>query len=486
MDEHIIINNAAKASKWSLLTEILAKLMAPISNMILARLLVPEAFGMVATITMITSFAELFADAGFQKYLIQHDFTDDKDYDNCSSVAFWANFIISLIIWGIIFIFRHNIARVVGNDGLGNALAVAAVVLPITSFSSIQNARHKKVFDFKSLFFVRIVAVIIPLVVTIPLAFILKSFWALIIGNICINLSNAVLLTVRSKWKPSFYFSFKKLKEMLLFSLWTLFEQLLGWANLNVGIFIVGAFISSYYLGIYKTSMSSVNQVMEMAVTALSPVLLSSLSRFRGDREKFNEFFFSFEEKLSILIVPLGIGIFVFRGLFTQILLGSQWSEAIGFIGLWALMRSLLIVYGKFSMEVFISIGKPQYSALTQVLELIVLLPVLLVSSKQGYHTLYIARSMVICWSILTKCIALRLVANISVLTILKRNLHCIVSSLVMGAVGYLFVSRFDSISWQICGVCVCTIVYFAVLCINKRSRSNVLSVLNSILRKND
>ena len=62
------------ASKWSFLTEIASKLMPPIVNMVLARLLTPAVFGMVATVTMITSFAEIFADAGFQKYLVQNDF----------------------------------------------------------------------------------------------------------------------------------------------------------------------------------------------------------------------------------------------------------------------------------------------------------------------------------------------------------------------------------------------------------------------------
>lgn len=484
MNRNSIKSKAARASKWSLLTEISAKLMTPVSNMVLARLLLPEAFGMVATITMITSFADLFTDAGFQKYLIQHDFSDEKDYENSSNVAFWANLILSLVLWCLIFCFREDIARLVGNNGLGNALAVSALALPMTSFSSIQIARHKREFDFRTLFFVRIIAVIIPIVVTIPLAFYLKSFWSLIIGNLCINISNAIILTLRSNWKPSLYFSISKLKEMFSFSLWTLLEQLLGWANLNVGIFIVGLFINSYYLGVYKTSMASVNQVMEIAVSALSPVLLSSLSRYKEDREEFNEFFYSFEEKICMFIIPLGIGIFVYRELFTQILLGNQWSDAIGFIGLWALMRSLLIVFGKFSMEVFVSTGKPQYSVVTQVLELIVLLPVLLVTAKEGYHTLYIARSLVICWSIISKCVLLWGVAKISVIKIVRRSWYCFVSALLMGMSGVLFQQFYDGIYWKIASIFICIILYFMLVCINKEGRKNLIIMYNTVIRK--
>lgn len=62
------------AGRWSALTEIAAKLVTPVTAMILARLLAPEAFGVVATVTMVVSFVEMFADAGFQKYLVQHEF----------------------------------------------------------------------------------------------------------------------------------------------------------------------------------------------------------------------------------------------------------------------------------------------------------------------------------------------------------------------------------------------------------------------------
>lgn len=65
-------NKILNATKYSSITEIFAKIVSPITNMIFARILLPEAFWVVATVTMIVSFADMFTDAGFQKYLIQH------------------------------------------------------------------------------------------------------------------------------------------------------------------------------------------------------------------------------------------------------------------------------------------------------------------------------------------------------------------------------------------------------------------------------
>ena len=101
------------AAKWSAITNILKKLITPIINMILARLLTPDIFGVVATINVVISFADLFTDAGFQKYLIQHEFKDDNELYNFANVAFWTNLTLSIIIWLIIVVYRNKLAALV-------------------------------------------------------------------------------------------------------------------------------------------------------------------------------------------------------------------------------------------------------------------------------------------------------------------------------------------------------------------------------------
>ena len=78
-----INDKVASSTKWTFITEVMAKFVNPISNMILARLLAPEAFGVLATVLMILSFADMLADAGFQKYIIQKEFKDDLEREYC-------------------------------------------------------------------------------------------------------------------------------------------------------------------------------------------------------------------------------------------------------------------------------------------------------------------------------------------------------------------------------------------------------------------
>lgn len=395
MTEKSLNGKVVKATKWSAITEIVSKLVAPITNMVLARLLTPEAFGVVTTITMVITFAELFTDAGFQKYLIQHKFLDERDKDESTCVAFWSNLGLSLLIWGIISIFSDPLAALVGNPGLGIVLIIACAGIPLAAFSSIQMALYKRNLDFKTLFKVRMVGILIPLVVTIPLAFYLRSFWALVIGTLSREIANAFLLTWYSDWKPKLFYSFKKLKEMFSFTMWSMIEQVTIWLTNYVDVFIVGTMLSQYYLGLYKTASTLVGQIMGLVTVTTTPILFSSLSRLQDDEVEFQRLFFRFQKIVGLIVVPLGVGIFLFDDFVTEILLGSQWVESAGFVGLWSLTSSLTIVLSYYSSEIYRAKGRPKLSVLAQVLHIVVLWPVVLWAVRYGFETLYIARSIV-------------------------------------------------------------------------------------------
>ena len=383
------------ATKWSTIGEVAAKLVTPISSMVLARLLTPEAFGVVTTLTMIITFAEIFTDAGFQKYLIQHEFTDDRDRDESTNVAFWSNLVMSLLIWGIIIIFANPLAALVGNPGLGHVLIVACVSIPLAAFSSIQMALFKRDLDFRTLARVRIISTLIPLLVTVPLAFWLRSYWALVIGTITVNLVNAVLLMVFSKWKPRWFYSIAKFKEMFSFTVWSMIEAVSIWLTAYVDVFIVGTMLSQYYLGLYKTSSTLVGQIMGLITAITTPILFSALSRLQNDEKKFQRLFFRFQKLVGLLVIPIGVGIFIFSDLVTELILGSQWTEAAGFVGLWALTSAVTIVLSHYSSEVYRAKGKPKLSVLAQVLHIVVLWPVVLIAVKYGFEVLYVSRSLV-------------------------------------------------------------------------------------------
>lgn len=469
-----------KATKWSSITEIVAKLITPITSIILARLLTPEAFGVVTTLTMVITFAEIFTDAGFQKYLIQHEFVDDTDREQSTNVAFWSNLIMSLAIWAIIAVFADPLAAMVGNPGLGHVLIIACVSIPLAAFSSIQMALYKRDLDFKTLFKVRIAGICIPLLVTVPLAFYLRSYWALVIGTIVSNAANAILLTVYSKWKPRFYYSFLKLKEMFSFSAWSVVEAVSIWLTGYVDIFIIGVYLNEYYLGLYKTSMTVVGQIMGLITAATTPILFSSLSRLQTDEQAFQTLFFKFQKLVGLLVIPLGVGIFCYSDLITKILLGNQWLEASSFIGLWGLTSAVTIVLSHYSSEVYRAKGRPRLSVLAQVLHIVVLLPAVLIAVRYGFETLSVTRAIVRLELIFVNLIIMYIVVKISPWKMFKNISYSILATLIMAVVAFLIKDVYDAIWWQFVSVVICTLVYFIVILVPSSNRQ----LLHSLLAK--
>ena len=376
--------------------------------MVLARVLTPDAFGVMVTAQMVISFAEIFTDAGFQKYLIQHQFEDEEDKSKSTAVAFWSNLSLSLLIWGIISIFSNPIAELVGCEGEGVVIAVSCICIPLAAFSSIQMALFRRDLDFKSLFWVRIAGILVPLIVTVPLALVTRSYWSLIVGMIAKEACNALILTLKSRWKPYLYFSIKRFKSMFSFTMWSMIEAVSIWMTSYFDIFIVGTMLSQHYLGLYRTSMNTVAQITSIITASTTPVLFSSLSRLQNDRAGFDDLFFKFQKTVGILIIPLGVGIFIFSDLLTRVFLGEQWMEASHFIGLWGLTSAITIVMSHYSSEVYRSMGRPKLSVLSQWLHIAALWPVVLIFVNKGFDTLCVARSLVRLEGILVNLIIMR------------------------------------------------------------------------------
>lgn len=378
---------------WSGGSEIAVKLIVPISNMILARILTPGDFGVLAVCNMVISFIDIITDAGFGKYLVQHNFQNDSEKDKCANVAFWSNLTLSGIIWLLIIIFRKQIALLLGGIEYSTVISVACIQLVFTSMVSIQMGLLRRNFQFKKLFIARVAVALIPLVVTVPLAYLTRSYWALVIGNISGSIVNAIILTLISTWRPKLFYSIVLLKQMLSFSLWTLCEALAHWLIFWIDTFIVGQIYSSYYLGIYKNSANMIMSLIGMITAALSPVLLSVLSRIKNDKDFFC-IFLNLEKIVTYLLIPVGIGVFFYRDVATDILFGSQWSDASNIIGVWALMMVISVIIYSFPAEAYKAKGIPKILFFYQLSYLIFLIPVCWISANVGFWTFVYARAL--------------------------------------------------------------------------------------------
>lgn len=473
-----------KATIWSFAAEAAAKLIVPITNMILARIIAPEAFGIIATLNIVISFAEVFSTSGFQKYIVQETFNSNEELEKASSVAFWTNILFSVLIWSVIFAFNVNIASLVGSEGYGFALVIASLSLPLQALSSIHEALFLRKLEYRVLFIRRLIVSFVPLLVTVPLALIGLNYWALIIGTLAGNLTKFVLMLFFTKWRPSFFYSFSILKQMFSFCSWTLLESIAFWACSYIDVLIISNSLGDYYTGLYKNSQSTVTGILSIITASTTSVIFASLCRAKDDDRQFKGILYNFQKYVSIVVLPLGVGIFVFKDLITYILLGSSWMEGSTFVGVWGLCTSLVAIFGTFSREVYRAKGKPYISFFVQLLHLLFVIPVCLFSVKKGFEFLSISRSLASLEIIVIHMFMMKIIFKFSPLKMFLSVKEPILCSVVMGLLGYFLLKISNGIVIQFAYVLICVIVYFGTLIIFKEYRRLIVSYLTKIIKK--
>lgn len=479
-------SSIAKASLWSFLGQLTVKVLPPLTNMILARVFAPSVFGVVTTVTMITSFADILTEGGFMRFLVRKQHKNDDDLRKDANVAFWANLFISVFLWGLIILFRNELSDLLSKEDISNVIVIACIQLPITSLSSIQNAIAQKNYNFRKIFISQLVSSILNLIITLCLAVTGLSFWAIIIGNICGYIIRAIVLSIKSSWHPGLYFSISRLKEIFAFSMWIYLEAVAVWFTSWADSFFVGSRLEAHDLGIYKNSQSIVNGIMSIPQYSITNVLLVTLSKDVGDRKRYQSDFFSAQKIMSYILFPIGFGILLYRDFAVNIVFGSGWEDARLVVGLWSLVSVFRILYMSMTSAVYISNGKPKVSFFLQIIDMIILVPTCVYGIKMGFVAFVIVRCIARLAIIPVNMIVLSRTCSISATGMVKNTFKPLLCSLVMFGLGFVVKKLLpQTILLWIVGVAVCALIYVGIVFIFCKEDFNaVCSLIRSVVKK--
>ena len=481
-----VVKKAIVATKWSALSEIISKCISPVTTMILARILAPEAFGVLATVQMVIAFAEVFVDSSFQKYLIHYQFKDETEEHQYMSVAFWANLAIALFIWAVISIFNAPIASLVGDAGKGNLLIIMGVTIPLYSIIGIQNCKIKKDLNFKKLFVVRIVSATVPLFVTIPLALIGLNYWALVIGNIAGVVVRMLILSLMKSFKPLLFFSFKYLSKMLNYSIWTLTNGVFVWLVAWVDTFLIGRFLNDYYIGIYKNSISFITTIFAIVTAAITPVLFSSLSKLQNDDDEFKRFYLGIQRAIALLIIPMGVGLFFYRSFATSLFFGKQWTDAINVIGINALTMAFRTLFVSLNGDVFRAKGHFKTPLFIELIDIVITIPICFyVLNNYGFMTFVYTKALLRLLPIIPEFIMLGRNCKIDLISIFKNIGLYFGAAGIMGGVAFVCTEVGNSLVWSVVSIILCAIVYFAIILCVPKERHFLVNFVKKTIRKN-
>ncbi len=462
-------HKVANSLGWSAIGEFGAKLIGPISTLILARLLTPEDFGILAICNMVLFFFDIIVDSGFGKYLVQREFKSNEEIKSYADVAFWTSVGSAIIVWSGIYLCRHIIGNFLGKPEYGDIIAIFSIQMILVTAVSTPLSLMRREFQFKKLAAFRIITSSIPLLVTVPLAMVTHSYWALIIGSFAGHISQGVMMLAFQKWRPSLSWSYGKLKEMIGFSFWSMCEGMAHWLIFWIDTFILTKIYSSYYVGLYKNSSSLVMSVYLLVATSIVPVLFSTLSRIKNNEESYS-ILLSVLRLAALILFPLTVLIIFNRESLTLIMLGPQWSEAAYIIASWALIMCFNIVIYSFPAEAFKAKGRPKLLFFYQLAFLSVMVPVCYYYASIGFWSFVNARTACIVVQFLLFCIFVKRFLRWSLKRYIKTIITPIFQALALALIFYCYKTTFSysTIRSEYLGLIFSIITYLILLYMNR------------------
>lgn len=313
---------------WRFLERCGAQFVQFIVQIVLARILVPEAYGTIALITVFTTIFQVFVDSGLGNALIQKKDADDLDF----STVFYTNIVFCIILYTIIFCISPIIANFYNDISLTLLIRVLSITILISGIKNVQQAYVSKKMMFKKFFFATIIGTIVAAIVGIVMA--LKGFgvWALIAQQLTNLTIDTIILWVTVKWRPKLIFSFKRLKGLFNYGWKLLISAVLDTVYNNIRSLIIGKKYTSSDLAYYNKAMQFPNLIVNNVNTSIDSVLLPTMSEVQDDKEKVKEMTRKSIKTSVFIMAPLMMGLAFSANNVVELLLTEKWLPIVPYL----------------------------------------------------------------------------------------------------------------------------------------------------------
>jgi len=297
-------------------------------SIILARLLAPDDFGLIALVMAVIAIANVFVQSGLGTALIQKKDADDTDF----SSVFYASFLLSIVIYALIFFTSPHIAGFYNKPELVPIIRVLTLSLFIGVFNSIQYAYIARHMLFKKLFFRSIGAMIPSSIIGIVMAFSGFGVWALVAQQLSNSLLAVIIMLFVVPWRPKLLFSFERLGKLFSFGWKLLVSSIIDTVYSQLQSIIIGKMFSTANLAFYDRGSHFPYIVVNNINNSIQAVMLPSLSAYQDNKPQVKKMMRRAIVTSSFLIIPMMAGLAAMADSVVLALLGEKWLPCVPFV----------------------------------------------------------------------------------------------------------------------------------------------------------
>lgn len=310
---------------WTYLSFIGGKVLNFVSTIILARLLLPEQFGLIGYCLVVIQYVDIINSAGIDTALIARR----ENVQEAANAAFVANMIFGVVCFAITWIIAEPVSVFFKSPEIVPLFRALGLSLPLTGLGMVPDTMLKREMKFKRAVLSDVVRNFIKGAVSIVLALLGFGVWALVWGQVLGVLTGSIISWLLAGWRPTWQFHPDATKSIVFFGFHIILLETAGAFRNNVDYLLVGRILGATALGFYTMSY----RIPELLIRSLNYVVgnvsLPALAMTKSDSGKMKKFYFGYLGFLSMFVFPLGVGLAFTAPVFIPLFLSEKWGPAI-------------------------------------------------------------------------------------------------------------------------------------------------------------
>ena len=313
---------------WRLFERFGARGVELIVALVLANVLDPDLFGSIALVLVVITIMQVFVDSGLGNALIQKKDADNKDF----STVFFFNIAFCAVLYTILFFLSPVFANFYDDPSLTPIIRVLGLTVVFSGVKNVQMAYVSKNMQFKRFFFFFLGGTIFAAVAGVVLAFKGFGMWALVIQSVSNTAIDTIILWITVKWKPEFYFSFKRLKILFAYGWKLLVSQLLDTGYDQLRALIIGKMYTKSDLAFYDRANQFPSFLTTNINTSIDTVLFPAMSGVQDDPERVKSMTRRAMKTSVFLMAPMMAGLAACSTQIVSLILPPVWAPVVPYM----------------------------------------------------------------------------------------------------------------------------------------------------------
>ncbi len=364
---------------WLGLGRVGSHLLDQVFAIILARLLLPQDFGIIALASVFTGFFTLFADMGLSAAIVQRRQIDDEYI----STAFWGNVTVGVVLALLTFLGQEIIAGIAREPTVPIVLLVLSARFLLVGASVTQMAILSRGMRWRSVSGRYLIAVSAGGLCGVALALQGYGVWSLVGQTLTMTTVNTVLLWRGVRWRPRLVFSWEDFRDLWSFGGRILGSKLLSYGMRSVDNLLVGRYLGALALGFYALAYSVLLLPLTEINVVVNRVAFAAVSRLDDDRDRLRRGFLMATRYVGLISVPIMAGMSVIAPTFVDVLFGPKWHPAAPVIRI-LMVGGIAKVLSSFWSGVLQASGRPEVYLRWSAVALLVSVPAYAVGLRWG------------------------------------------------------------------------------------------------------